>query len=178
MGYWKSRGLRGSVLETMINTTNAMYIKHKLAVIQKVPTPITPTKIDNSRRLITEAYFDGKSTVDYIGAVQGIPICFDAKETSHKYLPLQNVHTHQIEFMQSFVEQKGVAFLIVEFKLYNEIFLLPFETLNEFYLNSKHGGRKSIPYEAFKDEYKITTKGVYLLHYLETLNQYLNNINY
>ena len=42
-----------------------------LALIQKIPTPITPVRIDKEHRHITLAYFDKISTVDYIGAVQG-----------------------------------------------------------------------------------------------------------
>ena len=80
MGTWSSRGLRGSTLEDMINMTNEHYRQQKLALIQKIPTPITPVEIDQSTRHITLAYFEKQSTVDYIGAVQGIPVCFDAKE--------------------------------------------------------------------------------------------------
>ena len=80
MGTWNSRGLRGSTLEDLINHTNDLYREKKLALIQKIPTPITPIEIDKSSRHITLAYFDQKSTVDYSGAVQGIPVCFDAKE--------------------------------------------------------------------------------------------------
>ena len=69
---WTSRGLRGSTLEEMINRTNEQYRDKHLALIQKVPTPITPIKIDKESRHITLAYFEKKSTVDYIGAVQGI----------------------------------------------------------------------------------------------------------
>ena len=67
MAAWKSRGLRGSLFEDEINRTNEKYKEQKLALIQKVPTPITPMKIDNETRHITLAYFDQKSTVDYIG---------------------------------------------------------------------------------------------------------------
>ena len=80
MAAWNSRGLRGSTLEEMVNRTNEQYASKKLALIQKIPTPITPVRIDKEHRHITLAYFDQRSTVDYIGAVQGIPVCFDAKE--------------------------------------------------------------------------------------------------
>ena len=96
MGTWNTRGLRGSTLEDLINRTNDSYREKKLALIQKIPTPITPIQIDKSSRHITLAYFDQKSTVDYIGAVQGIPVCFDAKECSASTFPLQNIHAHQI----------------------------------------------------------------------------------
>ena len=80
MATWNSRGLRGATLEELINRTNDIYMEKGLALIQKVPTPITPIKIDKDNRHITLAYFEQKSTVDYIGAIQGIPVCFDAKE--------------------------------------------------------------------------------------------------
>ena len=85
MPTWKSRGLRGSALEDMINYTIEQYSTKKLALIQKIPTPIKPINIDQETRHITLAYFDQKSTVDYIGAVQGIPICFDAKASGKIY---------------------------------------------------------------------------------------------
>ena len=96
MGYWNTRGLRGSSFEEMINMTNKVYREKNLAIIQKVPTPITPMKLDKSKGVITLAYFDQKSTIDYIGAAQGIPSCFDAKETHQGRLPLQNVQQHQV----------------------------------------------------------------------------------
>ena len=107
MGTWNSRGLRGSTLEDMINYTNTRYEEMGLALIQKVPTPITPVRIDKERRHITLAYFDKVSTVDYIGAVQGIPICFDAKECAADTFPLQNVHEHQVSFMEKYEKQQG-----------------------------------------------------------------------
>ena len=47
MGTWNSRGLRGSTLEDMINQTNECYLEKGLALIQKIPTPITPVRIDS-----------------------------------------------------------------------------------------------------------------------------------
>ena len=113
MATWNSRGLRGSVLEEMINYTNQKYRDKKLALIQKIPTPITPVRFDKNSRHITLAYFEQKSTVDYIGAVQGIPVCFDAKECAVDTFPLQNIHPHQVDFMGAFEEQGGISFLLI-----------------------------------------------------------------
>ena len=90
MATWNSRGLRGSTLEELINRSNEKYREQGLALIQKVPTPITPIQIDRESRHITLAYFERKSTVDYIGAIQGIPVCFDAKECAADTFALQN----------------------------------------------------------------------------------------
>ena len=117
MGTWNSRGLRGSTLEEFLNRTNEKYLEQGLALIQKIPTPITPVKIDKEHRHITLAYFDQRSTVDYIGAVQGIPVCFDAKECNTDTFPLQNLHEHQVEFMRAFEKQDGIAFLIIYYSL-------------------------------------------------------------
>ena len=110
MATWSSRGLRGSAFEEMINRTNEKYRENKLALIQKVPTPITPVQMDQETRHITLAYFEQKSTVDYIGVVQGVPVCFDAKECAADTFALQNLHAHQVAFMEDFERQGGIAF--------------------------------------------------------------------
>ena len=125
MATWNSRGLRGSILEDMINRTNEKYLMEELALIQKIPTPITPINIDKETRHITLAYFDQKSTVDYIGAVQGVPVCFDAKECAVDTFTLQNIHPHQVAFMENFEKQDGVAFFLIYY-----IFSLVLLTLN------------------------------------------------
>jgi len=171
---WGTRGLRGSTLEELVNLTNELYRSKGLAVVQKVPTPITPVRIDSKSRNISLAYFEQKSTVDYIGAAQGVPICFDAKETTLKSLPMQNIHSHQVEFMRDFQKQGGEAFLLVHFKQPNEYYYLPFADMAEFYDAQNNGGRKSIPYVAFKKEYLIHSKSGFYIHYLETLAKFLN----
>ena len=128
MATWNSRGLRGSTLEDFINLSNEKYLSSGLAVIQKIPTPIKPIKIDKDSRHITLAYFDQKSTVDYIGVVQGIPVCFDAKETTVDTFPLTNIHPHQITFMENFEKQHGISFIILS-ELTSTTFLNPFAVL-------------------------------------------------
>ena len=147
MATWNSRGLRGSSLEEFINWTNERYLEKGLALIQKIPTPITPVRIDKSSRHITLAYFDQRSTVDYIGAVQGIPVCFDAKECSCDTLPLQNIHQHQVDFMKQFEKQGGLSFLIVYYSTREELYYMTYKELEQFWQRSLQGGRKSIRFE-------------------------------
>ena len=177
MGYWNTRGLRGSTLEEMINLTNDIYRGKKLALIQKIPTPINPLKLNSADRTITLAYFEQKSTVDYIGVVQGIPVCFDAKETGRKSLPVQNIHRHQIEFMDDFQKQQGLAFLIVHFRVFGEYYYLPFDILKSYWQDAAAGGRKSVPYSEFDKGLLIRSKDGYLLHYLEAVDAYLKKTN-
>lgn len=172
MGYWNSRGLRGSSFEEMVNMTNELYREKNLAVMQKLATPITPVKMDKDKR-ITLAYFEKKSTIDYMGVVQGIPVCFDAKETHQGRLPIQNIHPHQMEFMDSFETQGGVPFLLVHCDDKDETYFLPFIVLKKYWNDAQKGGRKSIPYSAFEEKFRIYNKNGFPVHYLEALNVYL-----
>ena len=127
MPSWNSRGLRGSMLEEALNMTNEQYRKEHLALVQKIPTPITPINIDKEHRHITLAYFEQKSTVDYIGVVQGIPVCFDAKECAVDTFSLQNIHAHQVKFMEQFEQQGGIAFFLIYYTSREVFYYLPYE---------------------------------------------------
>ena len=175
MATWNSRGLRGSTLEDLINRTNEKYLENGLALIQKVPTPITPIKIDKESRHITLAYFDQKSTVDYIGAVQGIPVCFDAKECATETFPVQNIHEHQIQFMKEFEKQQGIAFLLIYFSKKDIYYYLTFEELLKYWNRAQNGGRKSFRFDELDPHYQISTNNGVFVHYLEMLQQDLDN---
>lgn len=167
MGTWNSRGLRGSTLEDLINHTIEQYQEKGLAVIQKVPTPITPVSIDKTSRHITLAYFEKKSTVDYIGAVQGIPICFDAKECATDTFPLQNIHEHQVKFMGDFEKQDGISFLIIYFSNRNQYYYMRYQEMMRFWNRAQEGGRKSFTYEELDDAWFLKLKNGFLVPFLE-----------
>ena len=170
MATWNSRGLRGSTLEDLINRTNEKYLENGLALIQKIPTPITPINIDKENRHITLAYFDQKSTVDYIGAVQGIPVCFDAKECAVETFSLQNIHDHQVEFMVNFEKQGGITFLIIYYSHKDMFYYLTLKQLLEFWNRAKEGGRKSFRFEELDPRYEMPKKQGVLVPYLDMLN--------
>ena len=149
----KVRGLRGSLFEEIINMTIAEYRQKKLALIQKIPTPIVPTKIDKESH-ITLAYFDKKSTVDYIGVVQEIPVCFDAKECKDKKFPLKNIHKHQYEFMKDFENQGGIAFVLIYFNNEMIAYYLTFNELNKIWDN-----KNSIKIDDLNKDFIIDMKG-------------------
>ncbi len=169
MSTWNSRGLRGSTLEEFINLTNEKYLQHGLALIQKVPTPITPIEIDQKTRHITLAYFDQKSTVDYIGAVQGIPVCFDAKECKEDTFPLANIHEHQVRFMENFEKQGGIAFFLIFFTKRDVYYYLRFEKLMEFWNRAEEGGRKSFRLDELEERYFLGKQPGLLVPYLDGL---------
>lgn len=174
MGIWKTRGLRGSTLEDLINQSNEKYRAGRLALIQKVPTPIKPITIDKETRHITLAYFDQKSTVDYIGCVQGIPVCFDAKECNVSTFTLQNIHEHQVRFMREFEDQGGVSFIILYFTAKDEMYYIPFSDIIKFWERAENGGRKSFTYDEVNKEFKIRSHSGIMVHYLEMLQKDLD----
>lgn len=171
MATWNSRGLRGSTLEELLNRTNEKYLQNQLALIQKIPTPITPISIDKNSRHITLAYFDQKSTVDYIGVVQGVPVCFDAKECRTDTFPLANVHEHQVKFMEDFEQQEGVAFLLLSFTNRNTFYYMRLEELLKFWNRKQNGGRKSFRYEELNPAFFLPATAGLFIPYLETLQK-------
>lgn len=174
MATWSSRGLRGSTLEEFINHTNERYTEMGLALIQKIPTPITPVKIDQESRHITLAYFDKISTVDYIGAVQGIPVCFDAKECRVDTFPLQNVHEHQMNFMDKFEKQGGIAFLLIYYSTRDELYYMRYEEIRRFWDRGKNGGRKSFRYGELDPGWFMKLKQGYFVPYLDLIQKDLD----
>lgn len=170
MPTWRKRSLRGSYLEEIINRSNEDYRKSKLGLIQKIPTPITPVEYNNETHHITLAYFEKKSTVDYIGVVQGIPVCFDAKECAGERFRIDNIHRHQYEFMSEFEAQEGLAFLIIYFSHIEKYYYMRFCELEEIYLRYekneiKSFHRKDLDERFFFEEGKNGT-----IKYLDYLN--------
>ncbi len=175
MGTWNSRGLRGSTFEELVNRTNEQYREKGLGLIQKIPTPITPVRMDKESRHITLAYFEQKSTVDYIGVVQGIPVCFDAKECSVPTFPLANIHPHQVNFMVEFERQKGIAFFLLFFSAENRYYYLRLSDLLVFWERMQEGGRKSFRQDELNPAYYLPQKNGVLVPYLEGLKMDLED---
>ena len=175
MATWNTRGLRGSTLEDMVNYSIEKYREKNLALIQKIPTPIKPINIDKETRHITLAYFDQKSTVDYIGVVQGIPVCFDAKECAVDTIPLQNIHEHQVIFMRDFEQQGGVSFILLYLSHRDEAYYLPFRDVLKFWNRAAEGGRKSFLYSELDQNYRIHGSHGLTVHFLEQIQRDLDS---
>jgi recombination protein U len=171
---WKSRGLRGDALEDLIIATNEFYKKQGLGRIDKINTPIKVIELGKDG-MITKAFFEKKSTVDFTGVIQGIAVAFDAKETNLKSIPISNIHQHQIEYMKDITDQKGLAFIIIHFKFCDEYFLTPFEVIYKYYNESMKGKRKSIPYKNLDPRYKINRTRNGIIDYISVLNTYLDD---
>ena len=178
MATWSGRGLRGNTLEELINHTLELYREKHLALVQKIPTPITPINIDKSTKHITLAYFDEKSTVDYIGVIQGIPVCFDAKECAGATFPLRNIHEHQMRFMEDFEGQDGISFFVIFYTGKHKMYYVPYSHIEKFWIRAVNGGRKSITYEEMiQGSYEMNLHRMGYVPILEALQSDLDNRN-
>lgn len=169
---WRTRGHRGDVLEELIVMTNEYYNENGFARVDKISTPVKVIEL-NERSQITLGYYEKKSTVDFIGIAQGIGLCFDAKETNLLSIPLSNIHSHQLKYMQDFAKHGGLAFLIVHFKRSDDYFLVPLELIEKIVSSGK---RKSIPYQAMKEAIPIGFFQDHYLNYLAAVNVYLDKL--
>ena len=132
-------------------------------------------RIDQESRHITLAYFDKVSTVDYIGAVQGIPVCFDAKECSVDTFPLQNVHEHQIDFMGRFEGQGGISFLLIYYTERDELYYMRYQQIRKFWERAEGGGRKSFRFEELDPGWFMQLQNGYFVPYLDFIQKDLDH---
>ena len=165
---------KGMDLEAMIERAIEHYNQNKVALLQKIPTPIRPVKVDYKKGVIYKAFFEKKSTVDYIGNYKGYMLAFDAKENSiETRFPLSNVEEHQYSYLRRNKENGGISFLIVSFTTQGEIYYLPFRVLDRYWKGREKGGRKSIPYDEF--EHEIEPRGLIRVDFIEVVKGVINN---
>lgn len=144
----------GTSFEDALNDSNAYYQKENIAIIHKKPTPIQVVKVEypsRNKARISEAYYKIPSTTDYNGIYRGSYIDFEAKSCHDKRFSFHHIYKHQIEHLINVRKLGAIAFLLIEFSLYNEVYLLPIEDLTKLYQESLQGGAKSIAYETFKE---------------------------
>ena len=170
---------RGKTLEDELNDSNEYYISRNLAVIHKKPVPIQVVNVHypaRSAAVITEAYFRTPSTTDFNGVWKGKYIDFEAKETKNKTsFPLQNIHEHQVDHMESVTAQNGIAFLIVRFSSLNRYFVVPYKMMKEKWDRMKAGGRKSITLAEFEEAaHEIIPGFMPKLDYLRAVSTFFN----
>lgn len=163
-------GHRGDYTESILNNTNEYLLSQDLALVSKIPTPIKVLKRKGA--MITNAFFEEKGLLDYVGVCQGLPIAFDSKGTNGISLPLSNIAEHQFEYIKNFIGQDGYAFIICHFKRLNKFYFIPGEIVLSYYYNSFNGGRKSIPEKELEGKYEIKENKNGVLSYLPQLNTY------
>ncbi|WP_236913311.1 Holliday junction resolvase RecU [Clostridium sp. Cult1] len=161
---------RGDGFEEIINLANLSYKRKGIALIQKIATPMKPIR---RGKKIVSAYYEEKSTLDYIGVYEGVPIAFDAKETKEETrFPLSNIQNHQISFMGNWNKHGGITFLLIYFTKLNAVYRLDWITLGwywrQYQENRGKRGFGSIPLSEFECNCKqLNSRDGIILDYLE-----------
>lgn len=153
---------RGKYLERMIEISNKQYKIKGIAIIDKIPTPMTHRSKNGE---IYGAKYSKKSTVDFIGISNGKFIAFDTKQTSLTNLPFKNIEQHQIEYLTSTQSMGGICFILVLFTKFNELYKLD---INELITLKETLNRASIPYTWLKENKRpIKSSNGIAYNYLE-----------
>ncbi len=164
---------RGYSLEDMLNESNKYYLACDRAIIHKKPTPIQVVKVEYPRRSaarIVEAYYKIPSTTDYNGIYKGRYIDFEAKECHKKAFPFTNIHPHQLKHLEGVLRHGGIAFVIIAFTLYNEVYLVDGQYLLDFI---KKDERRSLSFETVKETAALIRQGYApQLDYLAVVDQW------
>ena len=166
---------RGMNLEADIIQSNEYYLRHKMALIYKRPTPIQVVKVEYQKNVkITEAYFSEKSTTDFNGVYQGRYIDIEAKSTHSKSsFPLGNITKKQFEHLSNVIELGGLAFFIIEFVKHQKTYIVEAKKIIDYKNNEE---RKSIPFAQFEELGREIKKGYSpRLNYLEFVDEIHRN---
>lgn len=88
---------------------------------------------------------ESRAEPDYGGVVapQGRGIFYDAKTTQRDRLEFDNLHPHQITFLENMAACGGIAGFLVEFARHGAVFFVPIQMVTLVHTSSH---RRSIPY--------------------------------
>src|SRR5215510_13688205 len=103
---------------------------------------IKERKVTDWRRFVPES----KAEPDYGGALapDGRAIFFDAKTTRREALDFDNLHAHQITFLERAARFGAIAGFLVEFSKFGEVYFLPIQIVIRW---RDESDRKSFPYQ-------------------------------
>lgn len=163
------RGKRGKWFETALENVNKMYKYKKIAIIDKIATPI------NFNTRTGKAFYEAKSTVDFIGCKSnGRMVSFDAKETELQRFPFDRVSQHQVDYLIDTKQMNCESFLLIYFKFNQTCFKI---YIDDYIRCKRDIGRKSIPYEWFTENtIEIKSGNGVAFDYLEYDWYYENNM--
>lgn len=159
----------GMTFEKEVSTSCDFYRSKGVADIYKRPTPIRIVKMSKKKPgMIEEAYFEAKSTTDYVGIYKGKYIDFECKETIHDTVPYHMIREQQYEHLRYIISLGGIGFFLVSFKSYNEVYLIRADIILKEIDEKKHPGFK----REFFQEYGVEVKRSYLppYHIIEAID--------
>jgi len=125
-------------------------------------------KVTDWRRFVPES----KAEPDYGGLIapDGRAIFYDAKTTRRNALDFDNLHAHQVTFLERAARFGAIAGFLVEFSKCSEIYFLPIQMLDQWRHESS---RKSIPRRFFSDHLISAPagKGMVIFDYLSAVEE-------
>lgn len=120
------------------------------------------------RRFIPES----KGEPDYGGvlAPQGRAIFYDAKSTRREALDFDNLHPHQVSFLERTAGCGAVAGFLVEFSLHRQVYFLPIQVLLRWRNESR---RRSLPITFFQEFFPPAPSGagMVIIDYLTAIER-------
>jgi len=150
---------KGKHFEEYIDKSFAFYEYKGIAVIEKTPEPLRPSKSLGNGKFI--AFFEKKAQPDYKGTIRGgKTVLFEAKFTSTDRMEQSRVSYDQAEQMTKYQRLGALCFVIVGFDS-GEVYRIPWsvwQNMKEIY------GRKYVTEEELKKyQVAIAQNGVLLL---------------
>ena len=125
-------------------------------------------KASDWRRFVPES----KAEPDYGGVIapEGRAIFYDAKSTKRNLLDFDNLHAHQITFLERVARFGAVAGFLVEFSNQAEIYFLPIQIVIRW---REEVARKSLPYRFFAENLTPAPqgKGLIIHDYLQAIQE-------
>lgn len=154
----------GMDFESDVSKTCDFYRLQGKADIWKRPTPIKVVKMSKEHPgMISEAYFQEKSTTDYVGIYKGRYIDFECKETIHDEIPYAMIREQQYLHLDLIIRLGGIGFFLVSFKRAQEVYLMRAEIILEAVKEKHHPGFKR---EFFKEKGILVRRGYNPPYYL------------
>jgi recombination protein U len=133
----------GMQFESDVTKSCDFYRQKGIADIYKRPTPIKVVKMSKAHPgMIEEAYFEEKSTTDYVGIYKGRYIDFECKETIHDEIPYHMIREQQYRHLEFILKLGGVGFFLVSFKRAGEVYLMPAQIILDALEEKAHRGFK------------------------------------
>lgn len=115
---------------------------------------------------------ESKAEPDYGGAIapHGRAIFYDAKTTQRDRLDLDNLHPHQIYFLECMATTGAISGFLVEFSTHKKAFFLPIQPVRRYCHTT---GYKSIPFRFFEHHLVPIQagKGLLIFDYLAAIEK-------
>jgi penicillin-binding protein-related factor A (putative recombinase) len=113
---------------------------------------------------------ESKAEPDYGGAIApvGRAIFYDAKTTQRDRLDLDNLHPHQIYFLECMASTGAISGFLVEFSRHRKVYFLPIQLVRRYCDTT---GYKSVPFRFFEAHLVPVTagKGMLIFDYLTAI---------